>query len=459
MARLSLDELAAHWQHQLNRFDDAVKEGTAEVAMRHKQELADHFYAALLGHGEAGALLSHEDVKTRLNSSLQGWLVNLYSSQQATEIQALIAHQHKIGEVHARIDVPVHLVLHGARLLKGRLVELLHQQLGPAQRSQAASYATTLIDLAMEIMSQAYAVSHERRSRAEEGYRLFAVTQNMANEKERQRAALLNWESQLMFDHAMGLAADQLPRLRSSEFGLWFRHKGAHGFEGALETGLIMDAITEIDDVLLPLFAQPATGAAPHSPTQLLREVREQSRSIGHHLELLFEQNNELESGRDTLTRLLSRKFLSVVLSRQINYARQAGNSFAVLSIDLDHFKQVNDTYGHEAGDLVLQQFASVLLNQSRAGDYLFRMGGEEFLVIMVDVNDANARRAAEKFRQLTASETFRLPQDVTINLTASLGLAMFTGHPDYQQLLRRADSALYEAKHSGRNRVVVAAN
>src|SRR5690606_38937144 len=173
---------------------------------------------------------------------------------------------------------------------------------------------------------------------AEEGYRLFAVTQNMANEKERQRAALLNWESQLMFDHAMGLAADQLPRLRSSEFGLWFRHKGAHGFEGALETGLIMDAITKIDDVPVPRFAEPATGAAPHPPTPLLRELREQSRNMGDHLELLFAQNNELESGRDALTRLLSRKFLSVVLSRQIKYARQAGNSFAVLSIDLDHF-------------------------------------------------------------------------------------------------------------------------
>ena len=120
--------------------------------------------------------------------------------------------------------------------------------------------------------------------------------------------------------------------------------------------------------------------------------------------------------------------------------------------------KQLNDTYGHEAGDLVLQQFASLLMNKSRAGDYLFRMGGEEFLLIMVDVNDSSAARAAEKIRRLIAEETFRLPQDANLHLTASLGLALFNGHPDYQQLLRRSDAALYEAKHNGRNRVVVAA-
>ena len=457
--QFTLDDLTCEWQERLDSFPADVRERVAQTAERHRTDLASHFYGVMLAHKEAAQFLSHEEVKTRLSRSMENWITNLYNSSEAADIQSVIAHQTRIGEVHARVSIPVHLVLRGARLLKQRLITYLREELPERQAAEAAAFAATLIDLAMEIMSHAYTTSHDRRSRAEESYRLFAVTQNMASEKERQRAALLDWENQLMFDVAMNTAAQHLPRLSASEFGLWFRHKGAHGFEGALETGLIMDAITEIDDVLLPLFAQPATGAAPHSPTQLLREVREQSRSIGHHLELLFEQNNELESGRDTLTRLLSRKFLSVVLSRQINYARQAGNSFAVLSIDLDHFKQVNDTYGHEAGDLVLQQFASVLLNQSRAGDYLFRMGGEEFLVIMVDVNDANARRAAEKFRQLTASETFRLPQDVTINLTASLGLAMFTGHPDYQQLLRRADSALYEAKHSGRNRVVVAAN
>lgn len=456
MARLSLDELTTEWQHYLNRFPDEIRQQTAELAIRHKADLAGRFYTAMLQHPEAAVFLSHDEVKNRLSSSMQSWICTLYSCQHATDIQSVIAHQTKIGEVHARISIPVHLVLHGARLLKERMIELIREEFDPQHSDTSFNYATAMIDLAMEVMSQAYGSSHERRSRAEEGYRLFAFTQNLATEKEKQRASLLNWENQLMFDHAMGISADQLPRLRASEFGLWFRHKGAHGFEGAVETGLILDAMAQIDDVLLPLFSSQQHGGDPKQNVQLLRDLREQTKSIVYHLDLLFQQNNELESGRDVLTRLLNRKYLSVILNRQINYARQTGGCFAVLSIDLDHFKQINDTYGHEAGDLVLQQFASMLMNQSRAGDYLFRMGGEEFLVIMVDVNENSAQRAAEKLRRLTAAEVFRLPQDTTTNITSSIGLAIFTGHPDYQQLLRRADSALYEAKHNGRNRVVV---
>tara|TARA_A100001518_G_C1187448_1_gene33937 strand:+ start:46 stop:564 length:519 start_codon:yes stop_codon:yes gene_type:complete len=170
----------------------------------------------------------------------------------------------------------------------------------------------------------------------------------------------------------------------------------------------------------------------------------------------LFEQNNELEAGRDVLTRLLNRKFLPVVLTRQVSHARSHGTPFSVLALDIDYFKQINDSYGHEAGDRVLQQLASLLINSSRAGDYLFRLGGEEFLMLLVDTGLDGARRVAEKLRRGVEQEVFRLPQDRTLNITLSIGVACFNGHPDYQQLMRRADDGLYQAKHSGRNRVVV---
>src|SRR5690606_42152832 len=123
----------------------------------------------------------------------------------------------------------------------------------------------------------------------------------------------------------------------------------------------------------------------------------------------------------------------------------------------LAHFMQINDSHGHSAGVLVLRQVAALLLNRSRAGDYLFRMGGEQFLMIMVDVNDHSAAKAADNIRRAIAAETFRLPQDVTIHLTVSLGPAVYNGHPHYQQLLPRADDALYDAKNNGRHRVVIA--
>lgn len=453
----SLEELTLEWQERLVSFPSDIRELTARVAEQHKSELAAEFYSAMLDHREAKLFLSHDEVKARLSKSMENWVVSLYSSRAPGDIRSVIAQQNKIGEVHARISIPVHLVLRGARLLKTHFTTLLYANLPLEQAAMACRFCATFVDLAMEVMSHAYSASHDRNSRAEENYRMFAVSQNIASEKEKQRAALLDWVNQVMFDIAMNGDADQLPRLATSDFGLWFRHKGAHGFEGAPETDLIFAAIDEIDNVLLRLYAQRTEDADGHHRQQFLRELREKTRGITYHLDTLFEQNNELEAGRDVLTRLLNRKYLSVVLNKQINYARSHKASFAALSIDLDYFKKINDSYGHEAGDLILQQFALLLLNKSRAGDYLFRMGGEEFLIILVDVSEANATLSAEKLRQHILQETFRLPQDTKIQVTASFGLAMFNGHPDYQQLLRRADAALYQAKGSGRNRVVVA--
>ena len=453
----TLDELTTEWRQRLDSFPESVRELTAGVAEQHKTALAVHFYTAMLEHREAAQFLSHDEVKTRLSKSMENWITNLYNSHETTDIQSVIAHQNKIGEIHARISIPVHLVLRGARLLKQELISILRAELPREHKEAAASFCATLIDLAMEIMSHAYSDSHNRHSRAEESYRLFSVAQNMVGEKEKQRAALLDWENQLMFGIAMSTAVDKLPRISASEFGLWFRHKGAHGFEGAAETSMILDTMLRIDDGLLPLFALRQSDDSGLNNMQLLRDLHDQAKSIAYHLDLLFEQNNELEAGRDVLTRLLNRKYLSVVLNRQITYARASNHPFAVLSLDLDHFKQVNDTHGHEAGDMVLQQFASLMLNRSRAGDYLFRMGGEEFLMVLVDVNEQSAVRAADNIRAAVASETFRLPQEATLRVTTSIGLALFNGHPDYQQLLRRSDTALYQAKNNGRNQVVVA--
>ncbi|PAU89857.1 diguanylate cyclase [Pseudomonas sp. WN033] len=454
MPRLSMEQLSAEWAALNQKFPEQVRQFVRDFCCEHSLDLAQHFYSEMLQDPAASLFLSHDQVHSRLQGSMQRWIAGLFAASDDEALQRLIAEQKKIGEVHARIDVPVHLVLRGARCLKDRFVELLDHADSQAegQRLAAARLLSDTIDLAMEIMSHAYSVSHDRNSRTEEAYRLFAMTQNIANEKERQRAALLDWENQLMFDQAVGLQAAQLPRIHASEFGLWFRHKGIHAFEGTAEATTIMEIMEQVDDTLLPLFDEQ-----PEQKVQRLRELRDRVKIIRFSLDHLFEQNNALEAGRDVLTRLLNRKFLSVVLTKQVSYARDNGTPFAVLALDIDHFKTINDSYGHEAGDRVLQQFASLLINSSRAGDYLFRLGGEEFLMLLVDTGADGARRAAEKLRQNVAQETFRLPQEQSLNVTVSIGVAGFDGHPDYQQLMRRADEALYQAKHSGRNRVVVA--
>lgn len=442
---------ASEWKRLLQGFDADTHAALARIAHAQHAVLAQCFYSTMLEDEVAGSLLSHEQVQTRLMTSMQQWIVQVLATPLDADLEALVNQQVKVGEVHARVDVPVHVVLRGARSLKEGLHALIQQE---AQDTQLPllHMAFTLIDHAMEAMAQGYAVSRDRNSRSKEAYRLFNVTQNLSAVREQRRAELLDWENQCLYLHAMGVDSQPLSNLSSSDFGLWFRHKGVDLFQGAPGVQSILDAMELIDQSLLPRLMQ-AQGA---QRSEALMQLREQARHIAMQLDALFTQNTELDAGRDVLTQLLNRKFFPVVLAKEVQYARESAAPFSVVSIDIDHFKCINDKHGHEGGDMVLQQVASILNNSIRGGDYLFRLGGEEFLMVLVDTSLAGAASVAEKLRARVASAEFQLPRNRKERVTISLGVATFDGHPDYQRILRRSDDALYRAKAQGRNCVVI---
>jgi diguanylate cyclase len=194
----------------------------------------------------------------------------------------------------------------------------------------------------------------------------------------------------------------------------------------------------------------------PGGSAALMKEIEVGIAEIKFMLGGLFDRFIEVESGRDALTRLLNRRFLPAVLTREMALARRSGVPFAVLLLDLDRFKNVNDNYGHAAGDLVLQQAADLVTGSVRAGDFVFRYGGEEMLIVLVEVNKEQALQVAETIRGKFALEPLRVGDGQTTQVTASVGIATYNGHPDYETILKDADGALYEAKEAGRNRCVV---
>ena len=129
----------------------------------------------------------------------------------------------------------------------------------------------------------------------------------------------------------------------------------------------------------------------------------------------------------------------------------------AVLFVDIDDFKSINDGHGHDAGDRALQHVAGLLGQLTRGSDYLFRYGGEEFVVVLVAASESQAAVIAESLRRQIAQSPVALANGQVLGVTASIGVAGHDGHPDYERLMERADAAMYEAKRSGRNRVVVA--
>lgn len=162
----------------------------------------------------------------------------------------------------------------------------------------------------------------------------------------------------------------------------------------------------------------------------------------------------------DGLTGLHNRRYLDSHLKILFNRAQARGRPLSVCITDIDRFKQVNDSYGHDAGDDVLREFAARIRATVRGADLACRYGGEEFVVVMPDTSAEAAAAIAERLRSMIEDRPFTLrTSPATLHVTASMGIATFAPGVDTpEQLLKQADRALYQAKSSGRNRVVAAA-
>lgn len=158
----------------------------------------------------------------------------------------------------------------------------------------------------------------------------------------------------------------------------------------------------------------------------------------------------------DQLTGAYSRSYLMQQMEQQVARRRRHGDSACVIMIDLDHFKAVNDSYGHPTGDRVLVHAVQQILQQLRDGDVLSRVGGEEFMVLLPSTNPSDAVQIAERLRRVLA-EAWVSEGPARIHMPASLGVAELQSTESHSEWFRRADQALYDAKAQGRNRVVVA--
>jgi diguanylate cyclase (GGDEF)-like protein len=165
----------------------------------------------------------------------------------------------------------------------------------------------------------------------------------------------------------------------------------------------------------------------------------------------------ERQATTDAMTRAFNRSQLLPTLQAEINRARRQGSALSVLLMDLDHFKSVNDRFGHAVGDAVLCSFADIVRASVRSFDVLIRRGGEEFELVMPSTGLADGLTVAERIRTRLASEPLRFGDGIELHQTVSIGLATWDGHEGAASVDHRADLAMYAAKRSGRNRVLVA--
>ena len=168
-----------------------------------------------------------------------------------------------------------------------------------------------------------------------------------------------------------------------------------------------------------------------------------------------MEQLSELAM-RDELTGLYNRRYIMDVLSRQKALADRGHPGFTLCYCDLDHFKNVNDRYGHQRGDRVLKEFAEVALGVVRSVDFVARLGGEEFLLVLIGADEDTAQRVAERLCEGTRRMRIS-PDGSDCSLTVSVGVASYRRGERLEDVIQRSDRALYSAKFSGRDRIELA--
>lgn len=220
--------------------------------------------------------------------------------------------------------------------------------------------------------------------------------------------------------------------------------------DGNLEKFIELVDITYNEADKERLFLEHTLEISSQEMEELFEELKQKSQSA---LAKSEQKYKELAT-KDMLTGILNRFAFEDALNRVISNSQRTGAKFALLFLDLDHFKEVNDTYGHDMGDKLLQEVAKRVLLNIRAEDVFARIGGDEFLLMFTNINSRTLHSLVEK-----AITLFRKPwvvDGVELNVTTSMGVVVFPDDADDKsKLLKKADIAMYKSKELGRNQVV----
>lgn len=303
---------------------------------------------------------------------------------------------------------------------------------------------------------------------------------------ERRQASIALAERERLFRHVTRMTSDLFYTCERDAEGYfrvkWLGGNAAHLFgisnEALQALGCWRSFVVDAD---LPLFDRNVTDLAPGEFGKTELRIRSKDGSIFHVLSfaeveageegrhrlfgalediterIRLEQQLEHQAHTDSLTGLVNRGHFLELAERELSRARRYPNSVAIAMLDLDYFKAINDSHGHESGDRVLQKFAAICRDSLRESDLLARIGGEEFVILFPETTCEKAREVAERIREGVAAATVPAVDGAAIRFTVSIGITeLAAADRNIDGLMGRADRALYEAKRSGRNRTCI---
>lgn len=440
--------LTHQWQQLSARYSQDVLLDSIQFIEKYSSILVDEFYKQMIQEQAALEFFSDDIISQRLKRTLNNWLLDNFNVIKDKNYEEIVKKQQTVGNVHARVGIPPWLIIRGVRQIKCKIFELMQDVAQEFSRLPLISYLVESINFSSEIMCRSYETDNIKHHESKNSYRLFSAMQDVAVQKDKQRSSLLDWENDLMYKVLSGKELVEHILLSKSEFGLWFIHKAAYAFSGSDQVTVIVQLIHQVDRLI-----ENVLRCADRTLIQQhIQAIRQKDREIQVLVDQLFQVSDYIDVGNDALTQLLSRRYLDTVILRETQFSRKNKTPLSLLAIDADHFKMINDHYGHASGDLALKALAEILNSNSKGSDYAFRVGGEEFLLLLIDTPLTEAKILAEEVRKQVENTVIVTPQEVKFRFTVSIGVKQYDGHPDYQRFLESADQALYQAKNKGRN-------
>ncbi|MFT8418339.1 MAG: GGDEF domain-containing protein [Acetobacter sp.] len=439
----------------LNQMKETINETPAHirqilrtVVVEYGPHCVNLFYTALFRHERAAIFLEKEIVEVKMRPQLLSWIQSLFSTEaeQAEELSEL---QCRVGAVHAQLEIPTDIVVYGMYIIKQALIEGIRATTpNKDDVIDAIIYLNTMMDFAFKFMIKAYDINFRKKVESDEAFRLVSLGHNISYEKETQISTFSSWSTQAFFCLCKGHAQD-LPTIAESEFGLWLTHKGMSLFKGTHEAIEIQNKVRDLDAKITAIHQSGII--PPEFATELHKSITNLTFLIGR----VFRHLEEVENGRDPLTKVFNRRFLDVVIQNEITFALTHEKPFSLVILDIDHFKKINDRFGHLVGDEVLCFVAEIIAANVRANDFIFRYGGEEFLIVLTETTVADGLACAERIRRALAEQPLTLSSNDQVHVTLSGGVTSFEGETNSRLLIHQADEALYKAKNNGRNRIV----
>lgn len=440
-----------HFKEIYKRCDPEMLAKLHDHVSQHGQEISRKFYDTLISLDEVAQFFTKEEVAQTHINKVSEWILDVFHIRNDKEIEQYILHQLEIGHVHARVHVPLHLMNFANRTLKREISRsIIDAKLKGNLARDIYTVITMLIDTALAVISESYYDDVIVEQRDKQSLYFNVIGNELAMRCEHIRAELFLWQVNCFKTLSQTDKEIKLTTMISdSEFGLWLIHKAPVYFEAEEMKGIInnLDQINEHMD---------AFNTGQFNKAEVMQALDKNIATISWALTSLKENAISIDGARDPLTKVFNRRYLDIVMHKETSYCLSRNKKYVVLLVDIDDFKNVNDTFGHKAGDIVLSNLALQMRNNIKAGDFIFRYGGEEFLILLTDTGLEQSEVLAQ--RLLTEVEQMEI-SDLSLdqNITVSIGVACFDGHPDFIKIIEKADAALYEAKLQGKNRYVVA--